>query len=210
MRGVLITFEGVEGSGKTTQARALGTWLAQRGRTVCPTREPDGTPLGVAVRALFEADAARPAPLAETFLFLAARHQHVEEVIRPALERGEVVVSDRFADATVAYQGYGRGVDVATIKQLNLLATGGLTPHLTLLLDLPARTGIGRIAGRAHDAFEKLGLAFHEQVREGYLDIAREEKDRVAVVPADQSAEDVQAAIRAVVETRLPGVLRGR
>lgn len=210
MRGVFITFEGVEGSGKTTQARALKTWLEQHGRAVCLTREPDGTPLGAAVRALFEADLARPAPLAEAFLFLAARHQHVAQVIRPALERGEVVVSDRFADATVAYQGYGRGVDVATIRQLNLLATGGLAPHLTVLLDLPAKTGIGRIAGRAHDSFEKLGLAFHEQVREGYLEIAREEKERVAVVAADQSADDVQAAIRAAVEARLPGALRGR
>jgi dTMP kinase len=144
------------------------------------------------------------------FLFLAARHQHVTQVIRPALERGEVVVSDRFADATVAYQGYGRGVDVETIKRLNLLATGGLEPDLTLVLDLPAKTGIGRIAGRAHDSFEKLGLAFHEQVREGYLEIARDEKDRVVVVPADQSEDEVRAAIRAIVEARLPEALRGR
>jgi dTMP kinase len=207
---VFITFEGVEGSGKTTQARALKAWLEQRGRTVCLTSEPDGTSLGVAVRRLFESDAARPAPLAEMFLFLAARHQHVTQVIRPALERGEVVVSDRFADATVAYQGYGRGVDVETIKRLNLLATGGLEPDLTLVLDLPAKTGIGRIAGRAHDSFEKLGLAFHEQVREGYLEIARDEKDRVVVVPADQSEDEVRAAIRAIVEARLPEALRGR
>lgn len=202
MRGVLITFEGVEGSGKTTQARRLASFLESRRRRVRLTSEPDGTPLGVAVRALFEADV-RPTPLAEALLFLAARQQHVARVVRPSLEAGQVVISDRYGDATVAYQGYGRGADVQTIRELNLVATGGLLPDLTLVLDLPVATGIGRIAGRAHDAFERLGLEFHERVRQGYLEIAREEKERVAVVAADGAEAGVAAAVRAVVAERL-------
>lgn len=202
MRGVLITFEGVEGSGKTTQARRLASFLESRRRRVRLTSEPDGTPLGVAVRALFEADV-RATPLAEALLFLAARQQHVARVVRPALEAGQVVISDRYGDATVAYQGYGRGADVQTIRELNLVATGGLLPDLTLVLDLPVATGIGRIAGRAHDAFERLGLEFHERVRQGYREIAREEKERVAVVAADGAEAGVAAAVRAVVAERL-------
>jgi len=209
VRGVLITLEGVEGSGKTTQARHLAAFLEGRGRRVRLTREPDGTALGVAVRALFDAEAARPAPLAEMFLFLAARQQHVAQVIRPALERGEVVISDRYADATVAYQGYGRGVDPQTIRELNLIATGGVLPDLTLVLDLSPAIGIRRIAGRAHDAFEKLGLDFHERVRQGYLEIARAEKERIAVVAGDRSEAEVRDTIRALVVDRLREVLDG-
>lgn len=209
LRGAFITFEGVEGSGKTTQARHLASFLEERGRRVCLTREPDGTPLGAAIRALFEADAARPTPMAEMFLFLAARQQHVAGVVRPALERGEIVISDRYIDATVAYQGYGRGLDVQTIKELNLLATGGVLPDLTVVLDLPAAVGIGRIAGRAHDSFETMGLAFHERVRQGYLEIAREDKARVAVVAADRGEAEVREAVRALVEDRLREGLRG-
>jgi dTMP kinase len=209
VRGLLITFEGVEGSGKSTQARLLAAWFRERGRAVQLTSEPGVTPLGVAVRALFQADAARPTPLAEMFLFLAARQQLVAEVIRPALERGEVVISDRYADATVAYQGYGRGVDVQTIRDLNLLATGGVLPDLTVLLDLDAELGMRRIAGRVHDAFEKMGREFHERIRRGYLEIAREQKDRVAVIAADRDEAEVADAIRRVVAERLPEIAGG-
>jgi dTMP kinase len=209
VRGVLITFEGVEGSGKTTQARHLAACLEGRGRRVRLTREPDGTALGQAVRTLFEAGAPGPAPLAEMFLFLAARHQHVVEVIRPALEDGAVVISDRYVDATVAYQGYGRGVDPQTIRELNLIATGGVLPDLTILLDLAPALGIRRIAGRAHDSFETLGLDFHERVRQGYLEIARAEKERVAVVGGDQAEAEVRDAIQALVVDRLREALGG-
>lgn len=200
MRGVLITVEGIEGSGKTTQCRFLAEWLKVRGYRVRETSEPDGTALGEAVRAFFEKDSVTPAPLAEVFLFLAARQQHVAEVVRPALERGEVVLSDRYADATLAYQGSGRGVDRHTIRELNTLATGGIQPDLTLLLDLPAEAGMQRLAGRALDAFERMDLAFHQRVRQGYLEIASEEKARVVVLRADQPVEVLQAEVRAAVE----------
>lgn len=203
MRGVLITIEGIEGSGKTTQCRMLAGWLRSRGYRVRETSEPDGTGLGEAVRAVFEKDGTAPTPLAEVFLFLAARQQHVAEVIRPALERGEIVLSDRYADATLAYQGYGRGVDRHTIGELNALATGGIQPDLTLLLDLPAEVGIQRLAGRPLDLFERMDLAFHQRVRQGYLEIAREEKERVVKLRADQPVEALQAEVRAEVEKLL-------
>lgn len=204
MSPLFITFEGVEGSGKTTQARLLASVLSRDGLQIRLTREPDGTPLGAAIRGLFEKG---PAPVAEVFLFLAARHQHVAEVIRPALARGEVVVSDRYTDATLAYQGYGRRGDVQAIRELNRLATDGLVPDLTVLLDLDAAVGMQRIRGRAHDAFERLALEFHERVRQGYLEIAREEKDRVLVVSGDQPETEVTAAILAGVRDRLRGRL---
>ena len=146
MRGVLITVEGVEGSGKSTQCRRLVESLLARGLDVVVTSEPDGTPMGAAIRRLFETDGPPPTPLTQVFLFMAARQQHVGEVIRPALSRGAVVISDRYTDATLAYQGFGQGVDLETIRDLNALATGGLLPDLTLLLDLDPAVGMSRIA----------------------------------------------------------------
>lgn len=201
MRGGLITVEGVEGSGKTTQCLRLAALLRSRGLEVVETSEPDGTPLGVAIRALFERDGPPPTPLAQVFLFMAARQQHVAQVIRPALARGAVVLSDRYADATLAYQGFGQGMDLQTIRELNALATGGVLPDLTVLLDLDPAVGMSRLAGRRLDAFEKMDLAFHRRVREGYLEIARAEKSRVMVFPAEGHQDRVQAPIaRAVGE----------
>src|SRR2546426_4576776 len=193
MRGVLIPIEGMEGSGKSTQCRRLIERLQAGGRDAVLTSEPDGTALGAAIRTLFETDGPPPTPLTQVFLFMAARQQHVAEVIRPALSRGAVVISDRYADATMAYQGFGHGVDLETIRDLNALATGGLLPDLTLVLDLEPAVGMSRIGGRPLDAFEKMDLAFHRRVREGYLEIAGTEKRRVVVIRAGQG-EDTLAA----------------
>jgi dTMP kinase len=201
MPAVLITVEGVEGSGKSTQCARLEQHLSGRGLQVVRTSEPDGTPLGLRVRALFEADGPTPTPLTQTFLFMAARQEHVTRVIAPALARGAVVISDRYADATVAYQGYGQGMDVQTIRELNMLATGGVLPDLTLVLDLDPAAGMRRIRGRALDAFEKMDTAFHRRVREGYLEIARADKNRVVVLDADRDADALHAdVVRAVDE----------
>jgi dTMP kinase len=201
VRGVLITFEGVEGSGKSTQMRRLGRWLTRHGHQVELTREPDGTALGVAVRRLFER---RPAPLAELFLFLAARHQHVTERIVPWLARGRLVLSDRYADATVAYQGYGRGLDPDLIRDLNVRATGGVLPDLTLLFDLDPATGLRRI-GRRRDTFEREALAFHRRVRRGYREIQRAEPKRVRLIDASRSPDAIAAEVRASVGELLRG-----
>jgi dTMP kinase len=201
MPAVLITVEGVEGSGKSTQCVRLAQHLSARGLEVVRTSEPDGTPLGSRVRALFEADGPTPTPLTQTFLFMAARQEHVTRVIAPALVRGAVVISDRYADATVAYQGYGQGMDVQTIRELNMLATGGVLPDLTLVLDLDPAAGMRRIRGRALDTFEKMDTAFHRRVREGYLEIARADKNRVVVLDADREPDALHAdVVRAVDE----------
>src|SRR5215813_13923499 len=195
MRGVFITLEGVEGSGKSTHTHLLTDWLRARGRRVVPTSEPDGTGLGSAIRALFEHEGPAPTALAQTFLFMAARQQHAAHVIRPALAEGAVVISDRYADATLAYQGFGGGMDVETIRDLNALATGGVMP------DLDPAAGMRRISDRTLDAFEKMDLAFHRRVREGYLEIARAEKSRVVVLDAAQPKDTLHAAsVRAVQE----------
>jgi dTMP kinase len=201
MPAVLITVEGVEGSGKSTQCARLEQHLVERGLQVVLTSEPDGTPLGLRVRGLFEAEGPTPTPLTQTFLFMAARQEHVTRVIAPALARGAVVISDRYADATVAYQGYGQGMDVQTIREMNMLATGGVLPDLTLVLDLDPAAGMRRIRGRALDTFEKMDTAFHRRVREGYLEIARADKNRVVVLDADREPEALHAdAVRAVDE----------
>ena len=202
MRGVLITFEGVEGSGKTTQMLRLARWLKGQGHQVERTREPDGTALGVAIRRLFERG---PQPLAEMFLFLAARHQHVAQRIRPWLGRGRVVLCDRYTDATVAYQGYARGLDPEMIRELNVRATGGILPDLTLLFDLDPAAGFRRIGRRRRDEFERQALAFHRRVRRGYLEIQRAEPKRVRMVDAAKAPPAVAAAVQAIVGEFLRG-----
>lgn len=203
MGGLLISVEGVEGSGKSTQCLRLATALRGQGHEVTLTSEPDGTGLGLAVRRVFEAPGPVPTPLTQAFLFMAARQQHVSDVIRPALARGGVVVSDRYTDATLAYQGYGQGLSLETIGDLNALATGGTLPDLTIVLDLDPVAGMRRIASRSHDAFERMDLDFHRRVRDGYRAIARAEKGRVVLLQADQSPDALHAAILAAVGARL-------
>lgn len=203
MRGVLVTVEGVEGSGKSTQCHRLAARLEARGLDVVLTSEPDGTALGAGVRRLFETDGPVPTPLTQVLLFMAARAQHVAQVIRPAVARGACVISDRYVDATMAYQGFGLGVDLETIRDLNALATGGLLPDLTLVLDLEPAVGMSRIDGRPLDAFEKMDLAFHRRVREGYLEIARAEKQRVVVLRADLDEDALARAVSSSVDELL-------
>jgi dTMP kinase len=198
--GALITLEGVEGSGKTTQMMRLERWLRRQGRKVEHTREPDGTRVGVAVRRLFEHPGVHPKPLVEVFLFMAARQQHVVEKIRPWLDRGRVVLCDRYVDATIAYQGYGRGVDPNLIRELNTRATGGVMPDLTLLFDVEPTEGLRRIRVRRLDRFEREALAFHRKVRRGYLEILRAEPKRVRLIHAAEPPDVVEAEVRAVVE----------
>jgi dTMP kinase len=203
--GALITFEGVEGSGKTTQMLRLERWLRTRGYRVERTREPDGTRLGAAVRRLFERPGVRPEPLVEVFLFMAARHQHVAEKIRPWLERGRIVLCDRYADATVAYQGAGRGVPPDLIRELNVRATGGVLPDLTLLFDLDPAEGFRRIGRRRLDHFERQTLAFHRRVRRGYLEILRAEPKRVRLIRAALPPPEVARQVQTAVEEFLRG-----
>lgn len=205
MRGVLITFEGVEGSGKTTQLLELARWLRREGYRVERTSEPDGTALGLGVRRLFARHDVPFQPLTEMLLFLAARHQHVVEKIQPWLRAGRVVLCDRYTDATLAYQGYGRGLEVAMIRELNLAVTGGILPDLTLLFDLDPAAGLRRIGRRRLDHFERQAAAFHRRVRRGYLEIQRAEPKRVRLVRAGRPAAEVGAEVRALVGEFLRG-----
>jgi dTMP kinase len=202
--GRLITIEGVEGAGKSTQVGRLADWLRGAGCRVETTCEPDGAALGVEVRRLL---AQHPAldPLAECLLFVAARAEHVRRVVRPWLDAGAIVLCDRFADSTVAYQGYGRGVPLEVVTGLNRIATDGLAPVLTIVLDLDVAEGLARVRGRgtAGDPFEALGLEFHERVRKGYRAIHEREPDRVVLVDASGPPEAVAGAVRHAVAARL-------
>ena len=192
MRGRFITFEGIEGSGKSSQIILLMDHLRSKKRTVTLTREPGGTPIGDQVRKIL-LDPGNKAldPSAELLLYAASRAQHLKEVIRPALESGDIVLCDRFSDATLAYQGYGRGLDLAMIHALDRLVTAGMRPDLTILLDVEAAVGLARARGRNNQQglesearFENEALAFHERVRQGYLALARNEPDRIKIVDA--------------------------
>lgn len=202
---MFITLEGPDGSGKSSQIRPLVEYLRQEGYTVLPTREPGGTSIGEQVRAVLNRlDNEAMHPRTETLLFLSARAQLVEEVIRPALARGEVVVSDRYADSTLAYQGYGHGNDLQVLRQLLNFATGGLWPDLTLLLDVDAETGLRRRqSGGDWNRLDAYELQFHRRVREGYLQLAACQPERWVKIDAAQPAEAVQEEIRRVVTARL-------
>lgn len=206
-RGRFITLEGPEGAGKSTHLQALAERLRARGLTVHTTREPGGTPLGEAVRGLLQFDAAgeSPVPRAELLLFLASRAQLVETLIRPALARGEWVLSDRFCDSTFAYQGYGRGMDVADLRRLNAFATDGLMPDLTLLLDIPQEESRLRVAGREGpaDRFEREREAFHQKLAEGFRALAAQEPHRIRRIASDGPRETTAEAVWAAVATLL-------
>lgn len=215
--GCFITFEGGEGSGKSTQARLLVAALRRASVSTVHTREPGGTPVAEAVRRVLLTPGGRVAPLTELLLYEAARAQHLSEVVRPALARGVVVVCERYTDATEAYQGHGRGLPLADIQRLNRVATGGLSPDLTFLLDVPVRRGLRsarrlakRVAARSArsrggDRMERESDAFHERVRRGYLALARRSPRRVRTIPWGGTIHDVHATVWAEVRRRIAG-----
>ena len=202
MQGKFITFEGPEGGGKSTHAKELAEALRAEGKTVLETREPGGTRLAELIRGLVREEREDPpVTRAEVLLFLASRAQVVANVIRPALARGEWVVCDRFSDSTFAYQGYGRGIDVALLKDLNEFATEGLTPDLTILLDVPPEVSRSRLAERQNatatsaDRIESAGELFHRRLRDGFLELARRDPGRFVVIDSSGPREAVSREI---------------
>ncbi len=216
--GYFITLEGIDGSGKSTQVRLLVKYLRQAGYPVRATREPGGTAIGDAIRSIVLVPRKKDlAPLTELVLLYAARAQHLAEVVRPALERGEVVISDRFHDASMAYQGYGRGLGAKPVRTLDRLICGDTVPDLTLVLDLDPSVSLNRAVDREtrersrESRFEAEGLAFQARARAGYLAAARRDPERVKVIQADRPVEEVQREIRERVEALLrPKSGRGR
>lgn len=206
-RGVFITFEGGEGTGKSTQLRRLAERLRTAGAEVVTTREPGGSPGAEAVRHVLLAGGAQPlGPLAEAVLFAAARADHVDVTIRPALERGAIVISDRFADSTRVYQGVLGNVDARMIRLLERVALAGVSPDLTIVLDLPAEQGLARArarSGGSADRFEAEGAAFHRHLREAFVELAEGEPDRCVLVDASGTVDDVAARVWAVAADRL-------
>jgi dTMP kinase len=207
---MFITFEGPEGSGKTTQQQRLAAELRGRGRTVVTTKEPGGTPLADRIRAILLDSANVIDPVAEVLLFAASRRQHTMETIEPALARGEIVLCDRYADSTLAYQGFGRLIDLDRLRNLNDWATDGLKPQVTLLFDLPEEVGLRRAQSRnaaaVHDEgrFEAEDLRFHRRVREGYLSMAQAEPRRFAIVDGDGTIDEVFTRTLETLRTRAP------
>ncbi|MBF0249086.1 MAG: dTMP kinase [Alphaproteobacteria bacterium] len=205
-RGRFITFEGGEGAGKSTQVTRLKLALETAGHAVLTTREPGGSDGGEDIRALLvNGETHRWEPLTEALLNYAARHEHLEKVIKPALASGTWVICDRFADSTMAYQGYGHGMDRETIRRLHRLVVGDIAPDLTLIFDLPVEAGLERagIRGQGEDRYERMGLDFHERLRQGFLDIAGKEPRRCVIVDALADMGAVAAAVRAAVRDRL-------
>lgn len=194
-----VTFEGIEGSGKTTQIKLLLPWLSEIGKSVLPTREPGGTVIGDEIREiLLNPSHTEMTPEAEILLFSAARAQIVHEVIRPHLEQGWIVLCDRFFDSTFAYQGYGLGLSLDALRKITMFATGGLKPDLTIYLDMDVEKGLRRKAQTPGEwnRMEAKELAFHQRVRKGYLTLARAEPQRWLVIDADQPVDVIQAQIR--------------
>ena len=202
---MLITFEGIEGSGKTTQADLLYGYLKQKGYNVIKTREPGGTGLGEALRDVLLRRDMRVFPLAELLIFMAVRAQHMEEVISPALAEGKIVLCDRFVDATYAYQGYGRSIDLGIIETFNRLVTKGVRPNLTILLDCDVDQAFKRklAANQQMDRFEREGTSFHQKIRDAYLKLSEEDGKRFFVIGPSLDTEATHGAIREKVESLL-------
>jgi len=209
MKGLFVTFEGIEGCGKTTQAELLRQNLEKDGHRVVFTREPGGTKVGERIRDVLLDNRIRGMePLTELFLYLASRAQHVQELVRPALEDGAIVVCDRFADASLAYQGAGRGIGISRVLMLNDAATSGLVPDYTILLDLPVELGLRRMSARAkgkyeQDRIEQEETDFHSRVRDAYLALAQKSSGRIEVFDGtggkEELAEEILSSVRKIL-----------
>ena len=202
-RPPFISLDGLDGAGKSTQCRLLAIWLREQGWTVTECHDPGGTALGAEIRALLLNHCGSMAPLSEALLFMASRAQLVEEVIRPALYAGRLVVSDRFLLANVVYQGHAGGLDPQMLWEIGLLSAGELEPDLTVVLDVPVEQSAARRIGPA-DRIESRDLAYHERVREGFLTEARRRPDRICVIDAQATIEQVHERIRQEVTRRIP------
>ncbi|MBI3811125.1 MAG: dTMP kinase [Nitrospirae bacterium] len=205
MRGLFITFEGTEGSGKSTQIRILARRLTRLGHAVVITREPGGTRFGEQIRKILLSVRNHGLdPRAELFLYLASRTQHLEEVILPALKKGKVVLCDRFSDATLAYQGFGRRLEMKIVRNAVDYAAKGISPDLTLLLDLDVRVGLARVRERGRsNRLDREKHEFHERVRRGYLRLARMNRKRIRIVKASRDPAAVARDIQTIVDRRL-------
>ena len=198
--GLFITFEGADGCGKTTQLTLLDEYFNKAGRKTLLTREPGAGILGAKIREILLNYDGEVSPNCESFLFLADRAQHVEGMIKPALEEGTIVLCDRYTDSTLAYQGYGRELDMERIKYLNNLATSGLKPDLTIVFDVDIETSLSRI-GKSKDRMESAGVDFFNRVRRGYLEIAKQEPDRVKIIDSSDTIENVHKKVVEIVES---------
>ncbi len=212
-KGLFITLEGGEGSGKTSQINRLSEFLVSEGHRIITTREPGGTYEGEAVRDLLvQREGGNWSAMAEVLLLFAARLMHIEKVIKPALENGKIVICDRFTDSTFAYQGYGRGLDVEKIKSLKQLSIGEFDPDITFILDIDVSVGLERSNKRlaanqgtdkTEDRFERMDIEFHEKLRHGFLDIAKNDPNRCYVIDASQDMDNVFADIKKVITTKI-------
>ena len=198
-QGLFITFEGPDGCGKTTQMNLLAQYFEKKGKKVVLTREPGGKGLGEKVREILLNYDGEVSDRCESFLFLADRAQNIDIIVKPAVKQGEIVLCDRHIDSTVAYQGYGRGLDINEINMLNNLATGGKKPDLTLVFDVNVETSMKRV-GKEKDRMESAGIEFHNRVRNGYLELATQEPDRIKVLDATKTIEEIHEKVIEIIE----------
>ncbi len=204
MRGYFITFEGIEGAGKSTQSVMLHNYLIEKNKNVILTKEPGGTETGKKIRQILlsHSDEIFP-PLAELFLYEADRNFHIHNLIKPKIDQGYTVICDRFTDSTLAYQGYARGLDIDFVKEINSIASEGIKPDITFLIDIPVEEGLKRIQKiREKDRIEKEEIDFHKKLREGFLKIAEEERDRIVVLNGLEPPEKIFRQVIEILKNR--------
>jgi dTMP kinase len=206
MNGFFITFEGIEGSGKTSQIKMLKNYLAQKGCKVYTTKEPGGTPLGEKIRKILLQQNKNLLALTELFLFLVSRIEHTKKIIVPLLKKGYIILCDRYADSSIAYQGYGRKIDLNLIHKLNKFATFNVTPNITFIIDLPVEKGIKRIINRNNnklDRIENEKLSFHKKVKHGFLTLAKQNKKRIFILNGNKSKIEIHKEIVEILYNKL-------